>query len=225
MIQSQESACLHVSRMTATLRSLLAILALTSLATVSACSTPSTATQVPTERFDPVDGDYPQVLWMCNVYEVPAQVEVRADGTVAPATNAKARGCASVEQAQIEGAFASLQSLPGARLLSVPAVLSKMNVESTVKQGDQDKAGKVLTSRSIMLMASEVKGGVSVSAEVTHVDGSFSTSGRVSKNYIADDGALILATPGARSDGPWTVVVVRPSVIRSVDEYPFQTSN
>jgi hypothetical protein len=211
--------------MTAALRTLFPVLALVTLPAIAACSSPTSAAKAPSEHFDPLAGDYPQVMWMCNVYEVPAQVEVRTDGTVALTSNPKARGCATVERSQLEEVFASLQALPGARRISEPALLSKMDVESTVKQGDQDKAGNELTSRSITLLAGSTKRGLDVSVEVTHVDGSFSTSGRVSKNYVGEGGALILATPGARADGPWTVVVVRPSVIRSVDDYPFQTAS
>lgn len=175
--------------------------------------------------FDPLDGEYPQVLWMFNVYEVPGPLEVSSNGIVTTTTKAKPNTFASIEQGSIDAAFASINALPRRTQVATPALIAKFDVEARVKSESRDKAGQDLSGRSIAVRAAHGKVGIEATVEVTVVAGNFSIAARVANRSVMDDGAIVMATPGPGASDPWTVMVGRPRVIHSLKEYPFQTDS
>jgi beta-lactamase regulating signal transducer with metallopeptidase domain len=175
--------------------------------------------------FDPMGGDYPQISWMVNVFEMPTQPEVRPDGTVVVAAGPKANGLAVFEAGRIDAIFDSVRAIPGARLVAVPALMTKPGAKASISSGDRDKAGSTIGERTIVLEGTLVDGGgVSTTSEVSlHTEG-FGASANIGRRVIPAGGGMIYVGPGPRASDPWTVVILRPTVLRSVDDYPFQTS-
>lgn len=171
---------------------------------------------------DSVHGAYPQVLWMFTVYEVPANVEVLPDGTVHPTTRAKPSGLAIIEGQQLDRAFESIHAIPGAALVATPAVITQPGVVATITSGSQDKAGAVLRDRSLSVRSTPQERGVMASLECTHTVASQSTETDIGARLVPERGALVLAAHGATPEGPMTVVVARPTILRSAKDYPFQ---
>ena len=184
----------------------------------------TTAGSSGSQPFDPLAGAYPQVMWMFNVYDVPCAIEVAPDGRVQPSSAAKPRTTAVIEAAGVNAVFESVRALPGSRLVSVPAIVAAMGQEATVESGTSDKAGQVLANRSIAVLASEDGATLRTRLEVSARSGSFSVSSTAGREAIPAGGALVMVVPAPREGEPCTLVMARPEILRSVKDYPFQTS-
>ncbi|MFO0873950.1 MAG: M56 family metallopeptidase [Phycisphaerales bacterium] len=174
--------------------------------------------------FDPLGGDYPQVFWMCNIFEVPGPVEIRADGTVAATSNPKAGADAVIEGDRVTACFDSLEKIDGARLVAAPAILAKFDENASISMGETDKAHQAVGARSISVNARNSKAGVVATIEAQAGAGGASVSRRIADRLVPSGSALVLAVPGPQVADPWMVVMVRPKVLNSVAEYPFQTA-
>jgi len=174
--------------------------------------------------FDPLGGEYPQVLWMLNVYQVPGPVEIDGTGRVTTTTKAKPGTFASIGASGIDAVFASLEAIDGRMQLAAPALIGKYGVEAVVRPESRDKAGQALPNRSITIRAAPAEAGIKATFEATVSAGAFSVSTHVADRFIASGGAVVFSTPGPSSTDPWTVIVARPTELRSARDYPFQTA-
>ncbi len=183
-------------------------------------------------RFDPLGGEYPQLSWMINVIEVDGPVGLARGGEVIPVDDpSRARPESIVfTREQERRVFDSVQGVRGYRLVSAPFVMSRPGQRAEIGVGSRDKAGQSTGS-----FATAVKGaldGESVKADIECLHGAGPTAAR----WQRADGAVIPGGGGVVITGPiegrtsaggrpiWGVVVVRPAILRSVDDYPFQTS-
>ncbi|MBL9150590.1 MAG: M56 family metallopeptidase [Phycisphaerae bacterium] len=174
--------------------------------------------------FDPMGGDYPQISWMVNVFEMPTQPEVRPDGTVVVAAGPKSNGVAVFEAGRIDAIFDSVRAIPGARLVAVPALMTKPGAKASISSSDRDKAGSTIGERTITLEGTPVDGGgVRTTSDVSLHAAEFGASANVGQRVIPAGGGLVYVGPGPRASDPWTVIVLRPTVLRGIEDYPFQT--
>ncbi|MFO0829107.1 MAG: hypothetical protein U0572_13290 [Phycisphaerales bacterium] len=207
--------------------SILALLVMGSTACQSTPSGADTASRSPSqsvERYDPLQGDYPQVLWMVNIFDVPAAVEVRGDGTVVATTNPKPKADATVGPERIDAVFSSIEAIPGAALSSSPAAIARFDTDAKIAMGSTDKAGARVDGCSIAVRGTDGASGVVATTDFESSAGALSTSRHLANRAIPRGGALVWAVPGARPEDAWKVIVLRPTVLRSVEDYPFQTA-
>lgn len=182
-------------------------------------------------RFDPLHGDYPQLSWMINVTEVEGPIGLARSGEVIRIDDpARARAESMVFTAgQERRLFESLQSSRGYRLVSAPFVLSRPGQRAEIAVGSRDKAGQSTGSVSTIVMGSLDGDSVHADVECRRSGDGAAAWQRVDRAIIPGSGGVVLAAPikgrTAPGGGPvWGVVVVRPAIVRSTDDYPFQTS-
>ncbi|MBL9121695.1 MAG: hypothetical protein JNL80_17450 [Phycisphaerae bacterium] len=175
--------------------------------------------------FDPLNGDYPQIMWMCNVYEVPAGTEIDSDGLVSASSKAKPNGVGVVLASNVTRAVDSIRSLPNARHLGTPVSFSPPASTTRIEPETRDKAGSSIGDRSIELNGLLKGDFVGTSAEIATASGAFQTSCRCGARDVPKGGALLFLCPGASSSDPWTLLMVRPTVLRSTQDFPFQRAS
>ncbi len=156
-------------------------------------------------RYDPMNGKYPVVQWMVNVWEAdkPLGSQTGPSQTV-------------VAEPQVVPTLDAARALPGSTLSSAPCVLANPGQDAGVKVRDRDKANQEV--RTVDLSFNATLDGEAVVAKVTN-NGREWPAVRVMKG-----GAIVVCQPSSVSPGRWSVVMLRPSVLRSVEDYPFQTS-
>lgn len=174
--------------------------------------------------FDPLGGEYPQVLWMLNIYEVPGPVEISDVGLVTMTRKAKPGSFASIDGAHIPAAMASIDAIAGRAPLATPAMIQKFDVEGAIKSEVCDKDGRSPEHRSITIRSAPAKAGIEATFEFAVSADATSVSTRVANRIVPAGGAVVMSAPGLGVSDPWTVLVARPRVLLSVKDYPFQTA-
>jgi len=180
---------------------------------------------VSVDAFDPLGGNYPQIMWMCNVYEVPAQTEIGADGTVRASGSMKPNGIGVVAAGDIERAFTSIRQLPNATFLGTPVSFSAPKSTVSVAPGSRDKAGSSIGERSLMLTGELIGDHVRSTVEVGVSRGSSTVSCNCGTPNVPPGGALLFLCRGPDAREPWTLLVVRPTVLRSEADFPHQRAS
>jgi len=182
--------------------------------------------------FDPLGGAYPQISWMINIAEVEGPIGLARGGEIVPLddpTRARAESMVFGERHE-RVVFDSLRSAPGYRLLSAPFVMSRPEQSAEIGIDSSDKAG--LSTGNVSTKVKGVIAGTTIHADIECVRGAGAGSQpwqRVDGSPIPEGGGIVIIGPiaGGRSASArpvWGVVVVRPGILRSVDDYPFQRS-
>jgi hypothetical protein len=175
--------------------------------------------------FDPLGGDYPQIMWMCHVYEVPARTEIAPDGTVRASTSDRPNGIGLVEAIHAERAFASIRQLPNAMNLGTPLAFSPPKSAARVGAGSRDKSGASIGERSLTMTGELVGDQVRSTVEIETTCGSSSVSCNSGTPEVPSGGALLFLCPGPDPHEPWTLLVVRPTILRSNADFPYQRAS
>lgn len=175
------------------------------------------------QRFDPLGGEYPQIMWMVNVFEADGPLRIGADGVVEHLGPGGER-TATLASSAVKPFLDAAHQLPGYRTLAAPAVFSKPGKIATIAPGTPDKARASVGDRNIDLQASVYSTGeIEVTIGVREGDANATNFMRVDRARVAPGGAVALLLQSPSSD-TWSAVVVRPSILRSVDDFPFQTA-
>lgn len=207
----------------------ISIVALAGAACSPDASVPTTAAEADAVQFDPVAGDYPQIFWHCTLWEVPARSHFVEDGMIRPEGGPKSRGMVILSAEGSRAAFDSVRDLPSSRHLASPAVFSKPGQSARIQQQQEDKARSSVGDRSISLIGG-LDGGldgemVVTTLEVVNAEGGEVVSCGAEKQPVPEGGAIFFLCPGPEPQRPWTLVAVRPTILRSVADYPFQRAS
>lgn len=159
------------------------------------------------ERYDPLQGDYPAVQWMVNLWE--------ADAPLPPGDRPSRR---VIEASAVAKTMEAAQALPGSSLTAAPCIMTKPGQRASLTTQSRDKAGQSVGSTELSIR-SALDGDIVEASDVT-INGH-----RFPASRIAKDGALVLCEPSAHGKGRWTIALLRPTVLRSVNDYPFQTAD
>lgn len=175
------------------------------------------------QRYDPLGGSYPQFLWMVNVFEADAPLQFGATGAIEQGERGGRRTMAYAPGA-VDGVLARARDLPGYRHVAVPSLFTKPGQLGFIEPGTPDKAHASVGRLRIEVQASfQGNDLLELYASVRDGDEDASNGMRATRREIAVGGAFAMILPSPTADRV-SVVVVRPSVLRSVEDYPFQTS-
>lgn len=159
------------------------------------------------------DDEYPQLFWMFTLYDVPADADLPPLGSLA-APNVECMGVASVDEL-----FRSIDACPGARNVLCPALVSEPGACAAVALDTIDKAGASTEKFSIAatgwLDAEELTIEVMLGGDV----GDRCATGI---RRVGEGGAVVLVCPAAGAPATRALLVVRPKVVRSADDFPVQ---
>jgi hypothetical protein len=173
---------------------------------IGGCATETTPekTSVGTTQFDPVGGRYPAILWMVQVVE----------SDTAPGWP---NGYVATDAAATETLMASLRALP---TRSNGAALADAGEATAMNAAEPGKGGGMAAGESFALTEdASAPDATAVQVRWTWGGATVESAGRV------PTGGAIVLTRIERERGSWRIAVVRPSAIRSLAEYPFQTSS
>lgn len=157
------------------------------------------------ERFDPMRGEYPVVQWMIS--------EREADAPLPPGDRPSHRVIAAE---RVQATIEAMQALPGASRSVDPCILTTPGQMARISMQSRDKAGQSVRGSDFSFVATI--DGDAVVSDVT-INGHRPPPARV-----CEGGALVVCEPSTTAPGRWSIVMLRPSVLRSVDDYPFQTA-
>ncbi len=188
-------------------------------------SQPVQTQETQAEIFDPLGGAYPAIHWMINVYEVPRSAEIAPDGRLQNVEGSRARGLGLVSAGQVAAVFASISAFPGAVHVSAPSILSASGQSARIESGHIDKPGASIGSRMIAISGLITQKGLETELEVFNTSPSSVTSCGTGEMIVAEGGAVLLLCPGPDDGDLMTLVVVRPSILRSIEDYPFQRAS
>jgi hypothetical protein len=169
---------------------------------------------------DPALAEYPRVFWMCGLYEVPVEVELAPDGTLRRAEG-RASGFAEVPSAGLNGIFASIEKYPGTRFIAAPAFLTQPGEVGHIAANDLDKAGASIGPREIKVRGTPAAAGLSYELDLTTAPGAGCGSGL---RQLPSGSAVLLLCRGEAVAGPLTLLVLRPSVLHSPSDHPYQSA-
>ncbi len=169
--------------------------------------------------------EYPKLFWMFNVYSTPCQVEFGTDGRVRPSTAGKPRMVGTITADSVQPLFDSIKALPGCSQVSAPALIANVDQKATIESGEVDKAGAPLAGRSISVTGSEEAGAVRTRLVVVSTSGSFRVESTAGRELVPAGGALVMITPSPGGNEPCTLVVARPTILRSPADHPFQRAS
>ncbi|MBL9141749.1 MAG: hypothetical protein JNK53_07780 [Phycisphaerae bacterium] len=191
----------------------------------SAPSSDSSFPGEPPAAFDPLGGEYPQIMWHCAVWEVPAECCFAPDATLQAGCGPKSNGMTIANAVQLRATIESIRSLPGTRHLASPTILTKPGLVGRIAPQDQDKSGASTGERSII-----VEGTLADRAVISRIELSNGLAGALvsceaNAQVIPAGGALFHMCPGPEPTRPWMLVSVHPVVLRSVADYPFQRAS
>lgn len=173
--------------------------------------------------FDPLDGAYPAIHWMFNVYDVPLTAEIAPDGRLQIARGERARGLGLVSAAQVPAVFDSISAFPGAVHVAAPSILSQPGQSARIESTFTDKPGATIGSRMLAISGQLAQHGVETELDITNA--ASGTGCGTGPLIVAEGGAVLLLCPGPDQHHPMTLVVVRPIVLRSIEDYPFQRAS
>jgi hypothetical protein len=155
---------------------------------------------------------------MCGLYEVPLEVELTPDGMLRRAEG-RANGFAEVPSASLNGIFASIEAYPGTRFIAAPAFLTQPGEVGRIAANDLDKAGASIGPREIEVRGTPNAAGLSYEVDLTTAPGAGCGSG---PSQLPSGSAVLLLCRGEAASGPQTLLVLRPSVLRSPADHPYQ---
>lgn len=199
------------------------------------------ATEGATARVDAMGGEHPQIAWMISVMEVDRPVVVAPDGSIMVAAD-PARAAAASRTFAPGGerkVFASVNRVPGHRLVSAPSIVSTPGATAEISIGTLDESRSSTGDFSSRVLG--IVNGESLVVDVECLRGigaGKSVWSQLRGVSVPKGGGLVLVGPlgtNAASVDPktkamawvpqWGVVVIRPSILRSVDDHPAQTSS
>lgn len=181
-------------------------------------STASTAGGLP--GTDAAQAEYPRLFWMFGLYEVPLGAELAPDGTLRRAAG-RPNGFAEVPSAGLNETYASIEAYPGTRFLAAPALLTQPGEVARIAVDDLDKADASIGPREIEVRGSPTTAGLSYELELTTAPGTGCGSGQ---RQMPLGSAVLLLCRGESASGPLTLLVLRPSVLRSPADHPYQSA-
>jgi hypothetical protein len=193
-------------------------MALTCVAVLLASCRYSSTTGGSAAGVDPSPVGYPQLFWMFTLYEVPPEVEFAPDGTLRRAVG-RANGYAEVSSADLNAVYDSIQAYPGARFIAAPAILTQPGELARIAPHDVDKAGASIGPREIEVRGSPADGGLTYELDLTTAPGAGCGS---DPRQLATGRAVLLLCPGGDASTPLTLLVLRPSILRSPADHPYQ---
>jgi hypothetical protein len=194
-------------------------------ATAFAAAPPPAPAVVSSKPVDPLSGAYPQILWHCNVWRIPAECYFTHDGLLCADGGPKSNGMFIATSEQWQATTQSIRSLPEATHLASPAVLAKPGALARIEQHQKDKAGASSGEHSIAVMGTLDGESITTTLEVVNHDTAGLVSCESGPRALARGGSLYLLCPGPDPTQPWTLVSVHPVVLRSVADYSFQRAN
>jgi hypothetical protein len=162
--------------------------------------------------------EYPRILWICALYEVPGDVELAPDGTLRRAAG-RANGSTEVPSADLNRIFASIEAYPGTRLIAAPAIFTQPGEVGRITAHDLDKAGASIGPREIAVRGTPNAGGLGYELELTSAPGAGCGTG---PRQLPLGSAALLLCWGEPAAGPLTLMVLRPSVLQSPADHPDQ---
>ncbi|MBL9121723.1 MAG: hypothetical protein JNL80_17590 [Phycisphaerae bacterium] len=176
------------------------------------------------ESFDPMQGDYPQVMCMMNLIEADGPLYFAKDNVIEQGRN---DGSGHRVQAGelTEKTFDWFRRMKGYRNVAAPAVLVRLGSEASVSIGSTDKSGASVADNSVTVQFAESDGQLhaTVRWSVKAEDGLQLDGYTASDVKIASDGAILVILPELKSTPKHgRILMLRPTLIRSVKEYPFQ---
>lgn len=169
--------------------------------------------------------EYPKLFWMFNVYATPCQVEFASDGRVRPSSAGKPRLAGAIAADGVRPLFESIEALAGCSQVSAPALVANVDQMATIESDARDKAGAPLTGRSISVTGSDEAGAVRTRLVVASTAGSFRVESTVGRERVPAGGALVMIVPSPGGEEPCTLVVARPTLLRSPRDHPFQRAS
>lgn len=172
----------------------------------------------PAPSADAISAEYPQLFWMCTLFEVPPDVEIAPDGTLRRAVQ-RGNGIAEIPAADITAAFASIQAYPGTRFIAAPAIVTQPGARGRIETHDRDKAGDSIGPRSIEVEGAPDAKGLAYELEIMTGP---STSCGTGARLMEEDRALLLLCRSDDASAPWTLLVVRPSILRTPADHVVQ---
>lgn len=192
---------------------------------------PRAATAPP--PFDPMAGEYPQIMWMANLMEVRGPVKIDERGElVIDTTGGKQSPTSRVLTGDEERRFfESARLVPGWRHVASPVVMSRPGTTAEIAIGSRDKPGHASND-----VGMRVNGRVADRDTISNVAVIWS-DGRGMTITQEHDGVTIPERAGLVMVGPigepnaagqherWSVALVRPTILRSIDDYPFQRAS
>jgi beta-lactamase regulating signal transducer with metallopeptidase domain len=176
---------------------------------------------------DPLNGEYPQVMCMMNLIEVDGPIYFSKDNVIEQGRN---DGTAHRVQAGdlTTKTFDWFQRLKGYVNLSAPAILVRPGEDGSIRVGATDKSGASVGGNDVTVRFVERDGALRADVRWRVGDG----KGEFVEAYHATDvridasGAMLVILPTvAEKPGVGRILMVRPSLIRGVEEYPFQRGN
>lgn len=183
--------------------------------------------QTAEKPYDPLDGDYPQVMCMMNLIEVDGPIYFSKDNVI---EQGRDDGAAHRVQAGTltERTFDWFRRLKGYSNVSAPAILVKPGQDGSVRVGATDKAGAAVGGNEIAVRFVERDGKLQADVRwlVGGADGKLVEGHHATDVTIDPSGALLVILPIVpEKPGVGRILMVRPTVIRSQAEYPFQRSD
>lgn len=175
--------------------------------------------------FDPLAGDYPHMLWHCNIWQVPAECYFTHDGLLRANGGPKSSGMYIATAEQWHTTTESIRSLPGARHVASPAIFAKPGALARVSQNDKDKAGASSGEHSIAVMGTLDGKTIATALEIFNHRSGEQVSCGSGTQAVPKGGSLYMLCLGPDPTQPWTLVSVHPVVLRSVADYPFQRAS
>lgn len=162
----------------------------------------------------------PRLFWMCTLFEVPPDAEIAPDGTLRRAAG-RGNGFAEVPAADISEVFASIEAYPGTRFVAAPAIITRPGERGRLEMDDRDKAGASIGARSIAVEGTPATVGLAYELEMTTGPGSSCGTGA---RRMDEGRATLLLCRGDDASAPWTLLIVRPSILRDPATGPYQSA-
>lgn len=160
------------------------------------------------------DDEYPQLFWMFTLIEVPAETLA-----LAPLGSLSAPRVESVSAASVDELFRSIAACPGARNVFCPAIVSDPGAPAAVELNSVDKAGA--SSEKFSIAATGWLDAEGLTIEVM-LGGDVNDGCATGVRRVGEGGAVVLVCPAAGAPATRALLVVRPKVVRSADDFPVQ---
>lgn len=175
-------------------------------------------------QYDPLGGEYPQVMCMMNLIEVDGPIFFSKDNVIE-----QGRDDGSAHRVQAgdltEKTFDWFRRLKGYTNLSAPAILVKPGQDGSIRVGATDKAGSAVGGNEVVVRFVERDGKLRADVRwlVGGANGELVEGHHASDVAIDSNGAMLVILPSVpEKPGVGRILMVRPTVIRSQAEFPFQ---
>jgi beta-lactamase regulating signal transducer with metallopeptidase domain len=176
---------------------------------------------------DPNGGVYPQVLCMMNLIEADGPLYFAKDGVIEQGRN-DGPGHRVQSGDLTTKTFDWFQRLKGYRNIAAPALIVALGEQAAIEAASTDKAGMSIGEYQIGIRFVEVDG--ALRADITwnsrRDDGAFVEVYRVTDVAVDPTGAILAISPTTHSNpSVGRILMLRPSLIRSVKDHPFQRAS